>query len=91
MGALACQLAACAPSAVVTKAVTLPAVAPALLEPVKAPLCDLSVKEEYSVEEIEASRKCWKAAFGDVRNRHNSLRSAVRVREQAATALAKGD
>ncbi len=83
-------LSACASDPnVVAKAVQLPPVSRELTRRIDAPLCDPSVKADYSTEEIEASRQCWKAAFGDAAARHESLSAATRAREKAMGRLAK--
>ena len=73
------------------QAVTLPPVAPQLMRPIRRPLCELSAKESYTVNEVRSSLLCWRAAWGNASGRFDALRAAVSVREKAAATLAKGD
>lgn len=89
-GALACLLSACAPKPdVVATGLALPPVAPALTEPIKAPLCELPLRIDFSPAELQASIDCWQASFNDAARRHASLAAAVRVREKAAASIGK--
>lgn len=76
-------LTACREQVVVLKPIAPPPVAPALLADVKAPRCSLKPAEAYPPPDLEAERKCFAVAESAARNRHNSLASAVRVREAA--------
>jgi len=61
-----------------------PPMAPALLAPVRPHACKLEPADAYPPPNLEAERKCLEAAESAARQRHASLASAVRVREQAA-------
>lgn len=59
-----------------------PPVSPVLLEPAKAPLCELaSGAQEFSPAEIAAALDCWRAAWAVAAGKHVKLASAVRLRE----------
>jgi hypothetical protein len=75
---------------VVATALALPPVSPQLMTPIRAPLCELAPREDYSAEEVKASLDCWKASFGDAAYRYDTLRAAVRVREKKAAELTRG-
>lgn len=88
MLAVPCLLAACSGRReVVVQTLAPPPVAAELLAPGPEPKCDLRPAEAYAPRALTARGDCWKAASGDVRQRHEALAAAVRVRE-AATAAA---
>lgn len=88
--ALPCLLAACgAADRVIVKPVSLPPVAPALLQDIPRPKCDLAAREAYPPDDLEAERLCLQRAGASARKTHAALAAAVRIRERAAEAAAK--
>lgn len=83
--AAACLLTACAKDAVVVVPISLPAVSPELMAPMRPAKCTLpTTGETISADQISASQSCWQAAYGAAGARLSGLQAAVRVRERAA-------
>ncbi len=65
------------------KPIAAPPLAPDLVSDLKPPKCKLKPADAYPPPDLEAERKCYAVAETTARTRHNSLASAVRVRDAA--------